>query len=289
MNTAFRFPELSEIEARLEHPVLVLGAVNLELDLVAELYETLRTIDDRRAVGVLIYSRGGIVNAARRIALLLREHFERVTFIAPHYCESAATLAALSADHIIATPASVFSPIDPLLTGTGEGGGPAAVSSQDVRLFGEMAKTWFHLSDEEVRTRALSTVAEAMFPTTLTAFYRTTLEVKAIAHELLARHARERTPAERDAIVDGLLFAYHSHNYAVTAEELKGLGLSVSYDEAIEPAAWAIARRLGTRLGAGARANEESDWVDTVIATRDRVRSRRVSQQGVGVVWEGDR
>ncbi|MEO0974158.1 MAG: hypothetical protein AAFX85_13785, partial [Pseudomonadota bacterium] len=251
MTIAFEFPELSEIEARLEHPVLVLGAVNLELDLVAEVYDALRALDEGGAIAVLIYSRGGIVNAARRIALLLRERFERVTFIAPHYCESAATLAALSADEIIATPASVFSPIDPLLTGTGEGGGPAAVSSQDVRLFGEMAKTWFHLSDEEVRSRALSTVADAMFPTTLTAFYRTTLEVKAIAHDLLARQRRERTQAQRDEIVDGLLFDYHSHNYAVTAEELRQLGLSVAYDEAMEPAAWAIARRLGARLGAG--------------------------------------
>ncbi|MEO0420960.1 MAG: hypothetical protein AAF184_01395 [Pseudomonadota bacterium] len=282
------FPELNTLETHLGHPVLVLGAVNLELDLVAELYEALHTIDGHERLGVLIYTRGGIVNAARRIALLLRERFEHITFIAPHYCESAGTLTVLSGDHIVASPASIFSPIDPQLSGTGEGSGPAAVSSQDVRLFGEMAKAWFHLSDDEVRSNALSTMAEAMFPTTLTAFYRTTLEVKTIAHELLALHRCERSSQARGEIVDRLLFEHHSHNYAVTAQELKLLGLSVASDETIEPASWAVARRLGTRLGAGTRTRDDEDWTDTVVATRARVRWRRVSHQGMGFTWEGN-
>ncbi|MEM9384557.1 MAG: hypothetical protein AAGA68_05810 [Pseudomonadota bacterium] len=289
MNVARSFPELGELEARLEHPVLLLGAVNLEMDLVAELFELVQTLEGGDRLGVLIYCRGGVVNAARRVALLLRERFESITFIAPHYCASAGTLTALSGDHIIASPASIFSPIDPLLSGTGEDGGPAAVSSQDVRLFREMAQVWFHLSEDELRAHALTTMAEAMFPTTLTAFYRTTLEVKTIAHELLAQQQRERSADERDEIVDRLLFHYHSHNYAITAQELTGLGLSVSLEESTAPVSWALARKLGASLGAGARKSEDEGWMDTVIATRDRVRWRRVGHPGLGFTWEGGR
>lgn len=266
---------LAEIEARRGSRVLILAASNLELELLPPLYDALLGIGHSERLDILFFCRGGVVNAARRIALMLHQFTGRLSFIVPDRCESSGTLAALAAHEIVAGPAAIFTPIDPLLQASPEStGADGAVSAQDLRLFGAMAQGWFGLDEAEARSRALAVLCESIFPTTLTSFYRSTLEVEAIALELLSLHLPEGSDALKAGIVAQLLYGYHSHSFALTREELRALGLPVHADPRTEDLAWEIAGNLRGAVGGATRATPDDDWCDAVLATRDSARYR---------------
>ena len=129
----------------------MLAAAELDLTLLPTLYNELLRIGPVAQLDVLIQSRGGEVNASRRIAMLLRSFCQRLTFLVPYYCQSAATLLVLAADDLIAGELAMFSPIDPHLHGgTGEGAA-TTLSCQDIQQFGVMAQHWFGLTPEQAK------------------------------------------------------------------------------------------------------------------------------------------
>ncbi|WP_163994588.1 SDH family Clp fold serine proteinase [Pyxidicoccus caerfyrddinensis] len=279
---------IEELEARRDSRVLVLAASHLELELLPELYDALRGLGRPARLDVVFYCRGGVVNAARRIALLLHEFTDHLAFIVPHRCESAGTITALAAREIVAGPVAVFSPIDPLLqtAPSSQGEGPLAISSQDVRLFSQMAREWFGLEEGEAKKQAMSVLFENIFPTTLTSFYRSILEARAICAELLSLHLADAPEAQRTHIADQLLFGHHSHTYALTRDNMAALGLPIRRDAPTEDLAWELTRGVRGTLGGGVRRSVEDDWVDAIFATREGVRRRRRGQGGLEPKWE---
>lgn len=280
---------IEEIERRRGSTVLVISATNLEIELLPPLYDTLREIGHVPRLDVVFSCRGGVVHAARRIALLLHDFADHLTFIVPHHCESSGTITALAAREIIAGPVAVFSPIDPLLqtspTASDEGG-PLGVSAQDVRLFSQMSKDWFGLEEGEAKLKALSVLSDSIFPTTLTSFYRSILEIQLIGAELLSLHMPQGSEAEMSKIVDQLLFGHHSHGFALGRGDMAALGLPLRGDPATEDLAWEIARELRGLVGGGARQVIEDNWFDALIATRSGSRRRRRSPGAPGSRWE---
>lgn len=281
---------IEAIEARRGSTVLVFAASHLEVDLLPVLYDTLRDLGRPSRLDVVFYCRGGVVNAARRIALLLHEFTDHLAFVVPHRCESAGTITALAAREIVAGPVAVFSPVDPLLQASPSASGeaPLAISAEDVRLLGQMAKDWFGLEEGEARRQAMSVLFENIFPTTLTSFYRSVLEARAICAELLSLHMAHESEPRRASIADQLLFGYHSHTYALTREDMAALGLPIRRDVPTEDLAWEIARSLHSTLGGGVRRHLEDDWFDVIFATRRGVRRRRRGQGGLEPVWAVD-
>ena len=279
---------IEELEARRGSTVLVFAASHLELELLPELYDTLHGLGRPARLDVVFYCKGGVVNAARRIALLLHEFTDHLAFIVPHRCESSGTITSLAAREIIAGPVAVFSPIDPQLQATPspEGAGPHAISSEDVRLFGQMATDWFGLKPGEAKRQAMSVLCQNIFPTTLTSFYRSILEAQDICAELLALHMARVPKARRARIADQLLFGQHSHTYALTRDDMEALGLPIRRDTPTEELAWEIARSLRGVLGGGVRRSLEDGWFDAVFATRAGARRRRRGQGGLEPVWE---
>lgn len=281
---------IEELEERRASEVLVFAASHLEVELLPELYDTLRGLGHPARLDVVIYCKGGVVNAARRIALLLHEHTDHLAFLVPHRCESAGTITALAAREIIAGPVAIFSPVDPLLqaSSSATSDAPPGVSSQDVRLFAQMAKDWFGLEEGEAKRQALAVLMENIFPTTMTSFYRSVLEARAICLELLGLHPAEQAQGQRERIADRLLFGYHSHSYALTGDELAALGLPIRRDAAVEDLAWELARGLRSQIGAGARRSVEDDWFDAALITRHGGRRRRRRPGGLEPAWEPD-
>jgi hypothetical protein len=268
---------IHDLEHERDSRVLVLGASQMELELLPELYEACRKIRRVPRLDVVLHGRGGVVNAARRIALLLRAHAEHLAFIVPYHCESAATLLTLCGDEIVAGELALFSPIDPLLDGVGGG----SISSQDIRLFGEMAERWFRIEPEGARAESLALLCNSIFPPTLTAFYRTTQEMAQIGEELLAWQLPDAALESRQRIVQQLMFGYHSHNYALSGEDMARLGLQVRFDAAVQRHAWPISRILQASVGGGLRESAEHPWYDTLLATRDAARLRRRHPNGL--------
>ncbi len=275
------------LEAHTSTKTLVFGASNIEIDLLAPLYESLRRLGRVPALDVVVYLRGGEVNAARRLALLLHEFTDRLRFIVPHHCESSGTLMALAAHEIVAGPLALFSPIDPHLTGAeSNGNSPSALSSQDIRQFAKMSQEWFGLDSQEARTKALPLLCDNIFPTTLTSFYRSTQELEAIGDELLVRQMPTSTAEMRSAVVRTLLYDFHSHNFALTGDDMRKLGLPVVRDAAIETIAWDIACNVRRLIGPESRASLQGDWRDAIIASADTIQLRRRSREMPSGVWE---
>ena len=279
---------IAELETLRDRRLLVFGASQIEIDLLPALYDTLARLGHQPALDVLVYSRGGAVNAARRIALLLDEFTDHLTFVVPHYCESAGTLMALAAREIIAGPTAIFSPIDPLLTTAASSAqsGPLALSCQDIRLFQTMGEDWFGLHGEEAGSRSLAVLCDSIFPTTLTSLYRCALEVQQIATELLALHMPDESRDVRAKIVDTLLFGFHSHTYAITRNELTRLGLRIVRAPAVEAAAWRIASELQGWMGPEACTSFDDDRFDALIATREGGVRRRRREDSPAGSWD---
>lgn len=279
---------LRAIEQARNSRVLVLATTHLEIGLLPTLYETLRDIGRVERLDVVLHGRGGDVHAARRIALLLHQFTEHLAFIVPYHCESAATITTLAGHEIIAGPVAVFSPIDPHLQVAvgGSSGGPPAISVQDIRLFSEMCRDWFAVDESEAKHRAMSVLCENIFPTALTSFYRSSLEIQLICAEILAL-ATPAMPAEvRDRIISSLLFGHHSHSYPLTRDELDALGLPMTREPATEDLAWEISRIVQSTVGGGVRPTDEDDWLDVVFASTQGMKRRRRSVSGLEPVWE---
>lgn len=279
---------IRDLETHGRGRVLVFGATSLDIDLLPPLYDTLQSIGQVPRLDVVVFCRGGSVNAARRIALLLHEFTDRLRFIVPHHCESAGTLMALAAHEIVAGSLAIFSPTDPHLTAAEgqRGGSPSALSAQDVRLFAQMNENWFGIDKASAQERALALLCESIFPTTLTSFYRCTREVQAISRELLALH-REDSPAGSHArMAETLLFDFHSHTFALTGDDIARIGLPVARDATTEALAWAISCQIRASIGAQSRVSPDSDWHDALLATRDGAIRRRRQHETPAAPWE---
>ena len=182
---------------------------------------------------------------------------------------------ATAADEIIAGPAAIFSPIDPQLQSEPGQSANSAVSSEDVRLFGQMCREWFDVPSEHAHERAFSVLSSNIFPTTLTSFYRSVQEVRSICLELLTTNQSIDASTQATAIVDKLLHGFFSHGFPLTGEDLAKIGLPARRDKNVEKLAWEISAFLRDTVGGGVRAELDDEWSDALLATPDHLFLRR--------------
>ncbi|MGH8052063.1 MAG: SDH family Clp fold serine proteinase [Arenimonas sp.] len=278
--------KIKELEALRNSRVLVFAASHLEIEILPVLYEQLLEIGKVERLDVVLQGRGGVVNGARRIALLLRQFTDHLGFIIPHYCESSCTILALAADEIVAGDLAIFSPIDPHLHGSvGAEGEVSAFSCLDIKLFSEMSADWFGVSSEEARLQSLSILCNSIFPPTLTGFYRTTLELKQIGEELLKFQLPEKSNEFRQAIITKLMFGYHSHNYAITGHQMEEIGLNIRRDHEVEKLAWDISKVLQGMVGGGLRQSADEPWNDVLLVCSDSMKIRQKRNDGFIPSW----
>lgn len=260
-------------------PTLVLAASNIDTGLSPALDEALARIGTVPRLDVVAWLRGGEVDAAHRLALRLHAATARLRFLVPHFCASSGTLMALAAHEILPGPLAMFSPIDPHLSGSGGAGMPEVLSSEDLRRLPEALQAMFDLPEDAASAQALALLDRRISPATLATFHRTARGMEAKADALLALHdpVRER----REAIVRNLIGAHGSHDYAITGDELRTLGLPVVRDAAIEALIWDVARAVRATIGPESRTSLADDWHDAAVgdtaslALRRRTRGRR--------------
>lgn len=280
-----KLPQIKQIEQLRQSNVLVLAASMLEISFLPILYQALNDIGHSQRLDVVLYGRGGEINAARRIGLLLHKFTEQLTFIVPYHCESSYTILALAGHNIIAGDVAIFSPIDPRLNAAESSAeeAPTALASEDIRLFCKMSEDWFGIEGQDGRRDLFSALGGSIFPTTLTSLYRSTLEVKSIAEELLAFQLPDAS--KRAAIVEQLVSGYHSHSFALSNDDMTQIGLAVSSDKDVEALSWAIACQLEATIGGGVRQTMEDPRNDVLIATRDHIHIRQRFPRQIAAQW----
>jgi len=157
-------------------------------------------------IDLILHTPGGLVLAAEQIACALKRHKGKVTVFIPHYAMSGGTLIALAADEIVMDPNAVLGPVDPQLS-TGQGYIPAASVLKALEIPNP---------NREDQTLILGDIAKKA----IEQVYRT-------VYSLLCDKLPE---AEAQRIARMLSEGHWTHDYPITVEELRQMGLPVSED-----------------------------------------------------------
>lgn len=154
-------------------------------------------------IDVIIHTPGGLVLAAGQIAQALRRHPGNVTVFVPHYAMSGGTMIALAADEIIMDENAVLGPVDPQI-----GQSPAT------SVLAVMEKK--EPKDIEDQTLILADVAR-----------KAVAQMQAAVRALLSGRVGED---RAEALANKLTSGTWTHDYPISAEEAKAMGLPISTD-----------------------------------------------------------
>ncbi len=169
-----------------------------------DVLRAIRMTPNDMPIDLIIHTPGGLVLAAAQIAFALRDHEGPTTVIVPHYAMSGGTLIALAADKIIMDPHAVLGPVDPQLAYSG-GALPAASIIKAVEIKGEKKVDDETLIQADVARKAIRQVEDIVF--------------KLLQGKMSDEKARE--------IARALAEGRWTHDYPITVEEAKALGLPV--------------------------------------------------------------
>ncbi len=166
-----------------------------------EVLRAIKLTDDNVPIDLILHTPGGLVLATEQIAHALCRHPARVTVFVPHYAMSGGTLLALAADEIVMDENAVLGPIDPQL---GEYPAASIVKVVEQKDVNEVDDKTLILAD--VSRKAIA-------------------QVKSRAKAILGEHMDEE---QAENLAQILSEGRWTHDYPITVEEARELGLPVS-------------------------------------------------------------
>ena len=180
----------------------------IDIDDSEEILRAIRMTPDDVPIDLILHTPGGLVLAAEQIARSLVKRKGKVTVFIPHYAMSGGTLIALAADEIVMDKNAVLGPIDPQI-----GTYPA------ISIINVVKKKDINKVDDE--TLILADVSE-----------KAMRQVKEFVLELLSDKVEEGifTKEQAERIVDELVSGKWTHDYPLSFEKVKEMGLKVSTD-----------------------------------------------------------
>ncbi len=168
-----------------------------------EVLRAIKMTPSEMPIDFIVHTPGGLVLAAEQIARALKKHKGKVTVFVPHYAMSGGTLIALAADEIIMDENAVLGPLDPQLGATPAASILKVIEKKDI-------------NEVDDQTLIMADVAE-----------KAIRQVKSFIKDLLKDKYDEK---KVEGLADKLASGYWTHDYPITVEEAKKLGLKVSTD-----------------------------------------------------------
>jgi ClpP class serine protease len=175
----------------------------INVDDSEEVIRAIQMTDKELPIDLILHTPGGLVLASLQIAQAIKKHRGKVTVFVPHYAMSGGTLISLAASEIVMSEHAVLGPVDPQL-----GKFPAA------SILKAVAKK--PVAEIEDETLILADQAE-----------KAIAQLRESIRELL-----QTTPPDGkvDELARLLSEGTWTHDYPITYERAKSLGLSVSSD-----------------------------------------------------------
>lgn len=164
----------------------------------------IRSTPPNKPIALILHTPGGLVLAAMQIAMALKQHPGKKIVIVPHYAMSGGTLIALAADEIIMDPNAVLGPLDPQIP-VGGAVYPAPSIVKVVQLKGTNVREEF-LVLADVAEKAIREVQDF------------------VAYLLKDKVGTEKAIEIAKALTEGR----YTHDYPITVEEARKLGLNIS-------------------------------------------------------------
>jgi ClpP class serine protease len=168
-----------------------------------DVLRAIQMTDEDVPLDIILHTPGGLVLAALQIAHAVRGHKGKVTAFVPHYAMSGGTLIALAADEIVMCPHSVLGPVDPQL---GEFPAASLVKVVEQKPIAEIDDKTLIMAD--VGRKAIT-------------------QLKSAARDLLKRRL---STEQAETLAEKLSTGTWTHDYPITPDEAKQLGLAVSTD-----------------------------------------------------------
>ncbi len=158
-------------------------------------------------IDIILHTPGGLVLASEQIALALRAHEAPVTVFIPHYAMSGGTMIALAANHMVMDPNAVLGPVDPQL---GEFPACSILSVVEKKPISEIDDKTLILADIAVKASK---------------------QVECLLKYIMLEKFDEQKSAEIAKILsDGRW----THDYPITVDEARELGLPISTEMPVE-------------------------------------------------------
>jgi ClpP class serine protease len=175
----------------------------IDVDDSEEVIRAIHMTDRELPLDLILHTPGGLVLASLQIAQAIKKHKGKVTVFVPHYAMSGGTLISLAASQIVMSEHAVLGPVDPQL-----GKFPAA------SILKAVAKK--PVAEVEDETLILADQAE-----------KAIAQLRESVKELL-----QGTPTDGkvDELARLLSEGTWTHDYPITYERAKSLGLRVSSD-----------------------------------------------------------
>lgn len=168
-----------------------------------EVLRAIKLTDDSVPIDMILHTPGGLVLAAEQIAHALSRHPAKVTVFVPHYAMSGGTLIALAADEIVMDENAVLGPVDPQLGDLPAASILKAVEQKDV-------------NEIDDRTLIMADVAR-----------KAIRQVRDTVRNILQDGM---PPEQAEALAEKLSTGTWTHDYPITVEEARALGLPISTD-----------------------------------------------------------
>jgi ClpP class serine protease len=168
-----------------------------------EILRAIKLTDSKLPIDIILHTPGGLVLAAEQIANALCRHNAKVSVFIPHYAMSGGTLIALAADEIIMDENAVLGPVDPQV---GQQPASSILSVLEQKSIDQICDDTLIKAD--VARKAIRQVKDT------------------VKHIL-----RERISAEiAENLADILASGRWTHDYPISAEEARQLGLPIRTD-----------------------------------------------------------
>lgn len=168
-----------------------------------EILRAIRKAPKDKPIDLIIHTPGGLVLAATQIAKALHDHPSETRVIVPHYAMSGGTLISLAADQIIMDEHAVLGPVDPQL---GQNPAPSIVKAVEQKGVDKVDDQTLILAD--VAKKSISQMQKFIYSI------------------LKNKLGEEKSKELSQTLTEGRW----THDYPITVEEAKELGLNVSTD-----------------------------------------------------------
>ena len=179
----------------------------IEVKDAEHILKEIRETPPDKPIGLVIHTPGGILFSAFQIAKALKEHRGKVTVYVPHYAMSGGTLIALAADEIVMDRNAILGPVDPQMMSKDKV--VPAVSILNISRYKKLSE----LSDE-----------------TLIAYDQARKAVNQVKHMVSYLLSCKEGEPRCERIFSALVKGTVTHDYPVTFERAKELGLPVRDD-----------------------------------------------------------
>lgn len=168
-----------------------------------KILRAIKLTDDDVPIDLILHTPGGLVLASEQIANALARHPAKVTVFVPHYAMSGGMMLALAANEIIMDENAVLGPVDPQI-----GQYPAAsilkvIADKDINKIDDET-----LILADIAQKAIGQVKETVRRVTCCDY----------------------TPEESERLAEALASGRWTHDYPISLEEARNLGLKVSTD-----------------------------------------------------------